>query len=645
MKLLSCHIENFGKLSDFAYRFEDGLNMLFSENGWGKSTLAAFLGVMFYGFDGENKRTEESNERMRYRPWQGGTYGGSVTFACRDRTYRMLRVFGSRKKDDVFSLFDDETGLSSDAFSERIGEEIFGIDRESFRRTVFWSQQDHETAATTLIQAKIGDLTAEQADLPAYDTAMKLLQKQAERLRPDRASGLIRKNEERLRTLEADEVRLPLLTAELEKAGRREAALESELRDIRREREAFVIRASVLPDAAGPDSPRERPDSGLILLKSREEACRSRILLLGEESRRISLRGRKELARLREVRRALREEKKEEADQREKKRAAARAVSFVCLVALLAILILVIAKVLPVFLLPVALLPAAIGVASFAGLLPDRAQDSPTAGHLRGEEKELRASLASLSTRLDRTKEELEKERALYADLRAQVRRKQKDPHANEAQVRLTQKESLENQAQTPAPGQAVLNTAEFDVREEDCRQRLSEAQRKSGELKERISRCEDSVRLLPGLREELRVLRERYDTCTMTIRYLQEARNSFNARYMNPFLRSFARYFSMLTGESAEAVRTDADFSISVMSGGLPRDPSLMSEGTKDLISLCRRMAMIDAMYPGEKPFLVLDDPFSNLDDERVKGGLRFLRSASLEYQILYLTCHRSRM
>ena len=69
------------------------------------------------------------------------------------------------------------------------------------------------------------------------------------------------------------------------------------------------------------------------------------------------------------------------------------------------------------------------------------------------------------------------------------------------------------------------------------------------------------------------------------------------------------------------------------------------MSEGTRDLISLCRRMAMIDAMYPGEKPFLVLDDPFSNLDDERVKGGMRFLRDASLEYQILYLTCHESRV
>ena len=162
MRLLSCRIENFGKLTDFTYDFEEDLNMLFAENGWGKSTLAAFLGVMFYGFEGENKRTEESNERMRYRPWQGGVYGGSVTFRCKEHTYRMLRVFGTRKKEDVFTLFDDGTGLVSDAFSDRIGEELFGIDRDSFRRTVFWSQQDHETSATTLIQAKIGDLIAEQ---------------------------------------------------------------------------------------------------------------------------------------------------------------------------------------------------------------------------------------------------------------------------------------------------------------------------------------------------------------------------------------------------------------------------------------------------------------------------------------------------
>ena len=51
MKLISCHIENFGKLSDLRVDFVDGINLFHEMNGWGKSTLAAFLRVMFYGFD------------------------------------------------------------------------------------------------------------------------------------------------------------------------------------------------------------------------------------------------------------------------------------------------------------------------------------------------------------------------------------------------------------------------------------------------------------------------------------------------------------------------------------------------------------------------------------------------------------------
>ena len=216
MKLISCRIENFGKLRDFTYHFEDGLSVLFAENGWGKSTFAAFLKVMFYGFDGDNRRSEDGSERLRYRPWGGGVYGGSVIWSRGDKTYRMLRTFGTRRKEDTFVLYDEETGLPSGDFSENTGEELFGIDRDSFRRTVFWSQSDHETSATTSIQAKIGDLSSQQDDLPAYDAAVKRLSREMERLRPDRASGLIRKKEDRLAVLQADEARLPLLKAELD---------------------------------------------------------------------------------------------------------------------------------------------------------------------------------------------------------------------------------------------------------------------------------------------------------------------------------------------------------------------------------------------------------------------------------------------
>ena len=49
MRLLRCHIENFGVLSGFDYEFESGLTVICRENGFGKSTLAAFLKAMFYG--------------------------------------------------------------------------------------------------------------------------------------------------------------------------------------------------------------------------------------------------------------------------------------------------------------------------------------------------------------------------------------------------------------------------------------------------------------------------------------------------------------------------------------------------------------------------------------------------------------------
>ena len=50
MKLIRCHIENFGVLSDFDFAFDDGLTIICQGNGFGKSTFAAFIKAMFYGF-------------------------------------------------------------------------------------------------------------------------------------------------------------------------------------------------------------------------------------------------------------------------------------------------------------------------------------------------------------------------------------------------------------------------------------------------------------------------------------------------------------------------------------------------------------------------------------------------------------------
>ena len=626
MKLISCRIENFGKLRDFTYHFEDGLSVLFAENGWGKSTFAAFLKVMFYGFDGDNRRSEDGSERLRYRPWGGGVYGGSVIWSRGDKTYRMLRTFGTRRKEDTFVLYDEETGLPSGDFSENTGEELFGIDRDSFRRTVFWSQSDHETSATTSIQAKIGDLSSQQDDLPAYDAAVKRLSREMERLRPDRASGLIRKKEDRLAVLQADEARLPLLKAELEECSAKARALSDELDNIRAHRQHYALSASekTSEDRPGKDSEAQR----------RLENSEKKLAMLLEKDRSIQRRGQKERQEYLRIKEALQRELLDQSRQQEKQAFIMRAGAGASAALAVIFSVLCLTGILPAPVFVLSLLLLAAGSAMFwqSGRISGDTPETEEILRLREEKEWYRDSLRELSRKMETSRMRLREQKAVCAALRRRLDRTE--------QVRGTNVSEAAGQISSEVSG--ILR--EYDRQEEDCRVRLQEVRSQSEELAKMIRDCSASASLIENLQSEIGTLREQYDTCVSTLSYLEEARNSFTSRYMNPFLRSFSRYYSILTGESADAVRTDADFSIAIMEEGLPRDPSLMSEGSRDLISLCRRMAMIDAMYPEEKPFLVLDDPFSNLDDERLKGGLRFLHSASLEYQIIYLTCHKSR-
>ena len=98
MRLLRCHIENFGVLSGFDYEFESGLTVICRENGFGKSTLAAFLKAMFYGLPRTGARTAANNERKRYEPWQGGKYGGFLEFSHGDTSYRVTRYLERRQR-------------------------------------------------------------------------------------------------------------------------------------------------------------------------------------------------------------------------------------------------------------------------------------------------------------------------------------------------------------------------------------------------------------------------------------------------------------------------------------------------------------------------------------------------------------------
>ena len=178
MKLIRLHIESFGKLQNFSYSFHDGLNTFLEENGWGKSTLAAFIKAMLYGMPASSKQSLDENERKKYTPWQGGAYGGSLEFSVATGKYRIERFFGAKESGDSFTLYDLATNCESHRYSSRIGEELFGIDADGFARTVYLSQ--HAIIAkvdNNSITAKLSDLLDDVDDIGSFDDAIAALDK------------------------------------------------------------------------------------------------------------------------------------------------------------------------------------------------------------------------------------------------------------------------------------------------------------------------------------------------------------------------------------------------------------------------------------------------------------------------------------
>ena len=142
MKLLSCYITGFGKFENRPFEFTNGLNCIYGENGWGKTTLADFIASMLYGIDGGRSKSLLSNDRMRYAPFSGARFGGALAFSYAGKTYRVERFFGQTPATDSVKIY-DESNMPSYAFgdkAERLGETLLGMDRESFTRSVYLAQ-------------------------------------------------------------------------------------------------------------------------------------------------------------------------------------------------------------------------------------------------------------------------------------------------------------------------------------------------------------------------------------------------------------------------------------------------------------------------------------------------------------------------
>ena len=795
MKLIACHIDNFGKLSQLDLEFGQGLNVIHEANAWGKSTLAAFLRVMFYGFDSKRESGAFDKERVVYRPWQGGVYGGEVDFEHCGKRYRVSRTFGKTEKTDEFHLYDLNTNLECHDFSSDIGSELFGLDSSSFKRSAFIAQNDCECGSTDAINAKLGNLAENTNDINNFESALKRIHDRMNKLSPDRATGSIKKRTntitlltEELRSFEAAEKSAGELAEKLaEKQGQRKELMEirsqyasalqlaSEesrreslranydgiLREVEERKKALEQYQTLFPKRVPEESEFQEKNQEVQMLgvlkttlynigltdteKAQYEKLKDMFAQGVPETSALDEIDDKldKLARYKDERAQLETKmsyfeamamKQEEVSTAVSRHMGTLVMGILCVLAGIAggvafLLVPALAQYWMIgLILGIGVVLGGVGILIARTMRMRKEEKALQLAIAKSEEEkrklkepvdEIQSLLSQVGTQMEQLRREVsafleqyrlycdvDEARARIYELRSQIHeydrlqnRMEKSEAAREdcdrtrqslmafgqdtgidfgedialsishmqtraAEYRLAKsayeaaldkKKSFEEEH----PAEELTSTdkcpysldelnamiRDVDQRIEDVRESIEQYNHQMEDLQEQLDLRDEKEQQLAICRSEQEQEGHQYEILTWTQNYLQSAKEQFSARYLGPIELGFQKYYEMLTGDTSGDWMVNANIAVQVKEQGELRETKWLSAGYQDLLGICMRLALVDAMYPQEKPFLVLDDPYVNLDEEKVQCGNRLLTQISQEYQVIYFTCHKSRM
>ena len=702
MIIEACHIAQFGKWKDADFSFSPGKNSFLWDNGYGKTSFIYFFKLMFYGVSGDRKQDLEENERKHYMPFQGASFGGRIIFRIGEKRYRLERSFGLKKSEDSFRLFDEDSGKESKDYSENIGEELFSLDAESFQRVCMISHEDLHFSMNSRMHAKLGNVAEDQEDMKKFQQVQTILKDGINALSPNRRTGNIFKlkmQEEELSSglygKEALEnavlsIEKEVLALTEKEAKRKEEgkALEEELSQRISEKDSLGKWMSYAQKKEEREKAEYRYENALkwyyqerfseipeekkaLLWKEEMQSLQEQIRSIKKEIEKVSEVGGEnagveaekeggivlplEEASVPGASRAKKDTSKNETFGNGTKEMGQYGTSPAVLFALAGLgLLFVLLFFGKLFGMPLGL-PSALflllGILSLSlcFFLWWNGEQKKRAWQEKQEEEEVRqrkqqairfASLEELLSRFHKLEDmqDLEKE---AAGRKEEFLRFVEEEGGEQAFSLLEEKRKEWEEGPSLEESRRKLEAfrKEEEERREEIRRKRAEREAKVRDLEF----LEEQERLLAQKKEEREALEKRYNLLQKTKAYLEMAKERFALQYKEPILEAFQKYFQSICTEPLQFQMSE-DLELSFVDRGLSREQGYLSEGLQDLCRFCQKLAIFDAMFQEEKAFLLLDDPFSHLDEKNGARARALLEELAESRQIFYFTCSEER-
>lgn len=147
----------------------------------------------------------------------------------------------------------------------------------------------------------------------------------------------------------------------------------------------------------------------------------------------------------------------------------------------------------------------------------------------------------------------------------------------------------------------------------------------------------------IENLEQELLEVNIKYNILDKTQKYLIKAKEQFSAHYLKDMTEGFEKYINIISEEKLDT-NIDVKLNVKVQEYGEKKEIDYLSTGYKDLIGICMRFSLVDALFENEQPFIILDDPFVNLDKDKIEKAKELVKELSKKYQVIYFICHESR-
>lgn len=113
MQICELELNHYGRFSNQKFKIAQGINVIYGENEYGKTTIHSFIKGMLFGMERGRGRASKTDEYSLYEPWDNSNYyAGKMYFEVEGRNFCIQRDFDRYGKRASLICLDDGEELS-----------------------------------------------------------------------------------------------------------------------------------------------------------------------------------------------------------------------------------------------------------------------------------------------------------------------------------------------------------------------------------------------------------------------------------------------------------------------------------------------------------------------------------------------------